>query len=453
MAISTPLGKSGIGIVRMSGPRAIEIADEIFLPAQKISVKHFPSHTIHYGFIVEDREKSEAVDEVLLTLMRRPRTYTREDIVEINCHGGLLALRKVLELCIQKGARLANPGEFTLRAFLNGRIDLTQAEAVLNIVDAKTEEGLKIATRQLRGSLSEVLNQLREELMNILSELEALLDFPEEEIPQRRKEEIIAQLSRIEKKLKELLKYSKEIRLIQEGVRGVICGKPNVGKSSLMNALLGKERVIVTPIPGTTRDVVEEIIDLNGLPLRIADTAGIIETQDLIEKEGIRRAREEIAEADVVILVLDASQGIDKDDLFIFEQIKQKQHIVCLNKIDLKEAIQIDEIKKYGPGRIIKTSAIDGRGIARLKDELYNMFLNEKIDFGLAILTNLRHQSAIEKAIENIGSAIARLEEDFYLEIVSYELKSGLSELSRILGREVSEEILEQIFSRFCIGK
>ncbi|HDL09692.1 MAG TPA: tRNA uridine-5-carboxymethylaminomethyl(34) synthesis GTPase MnmE, partial [Candidatus Omnitrophica bacterium] len=345
-AISTPLGRSGIGIVRMSGPDAIRIAEKIFLSKDKKPVNSFKSHTIHYGFIVEDLSQStqptistpgvEMVDEVLLTVMKAPRTYTRQDIVEINCHGGIVALRKVLELCLRHGARLANPGEFTLRAFLNGRIDLTQAEAVLNIVDAKTEEALKVATRQLEGSLSKILNSIHKDLLDIVSEFEALLDFPEEEIEESQKEEIISRLENTIKELDKLLEHSREGRLIQEGIKCVICGKPNVGKSSLMNALLGKERVIVTPIPGTTRDVVEEIVDLHGIPLRIADTAGIIETEDLVEKEGIERAKREMENADLIILVLDTTQGVNGDDIFLLERIKDKNHIICVNKIDLK---------------------------------------------------------------------------------------------------------------------
>lgn len=461
VAISTPLGRAGIGIVRMSGPEAIKIAEQIFVPKNKKPVSSFKSHTIHYGFIVEDKPQftvhrsrfTNIIDEVLLTVMRAPRTYTRQDIVEINCHGGIVALRKVLELCIKYGARLANPGEFTLRAFLNGRIDLTQAEAVLNIVDAKTEESLKVAARQLEGSLSCVLNEVREELINIISEFEALLDFPEEEIEESRKEEITDKLQKLKEKLQNLLKHAKEGRLIQEGIKGVICGKPNVGKSSLMNALLGKDRVIVTPIPGTTRDVVEEIIDLSGIPLRIADTAGIIETEDLIEKEGIRRARHEIENADLVILVLDASQGIDRDDIFLFQQIKEREHIICINKIDLKEDLDLTKIEKYGVQNVVKTSATEGIGIEELKNKIYNLFLDEKIDFSIPIITNLRHQEAIKMASEALDLAISNFTQGFYLEIVTQDLKTALSEISKLLGKEVTEDLLDRIFSRFCIGK
>jgi tRNA modification GTPase len=451
-AISTPLGRSGIGIVRMSGPEAISIAEEIFVARNNMPVSSFKSHTIHYGFIVE-KPSSNIVDEVLLTVMRAPKTYTRQDIVEINCHGGIVALRKVLELCLQHGARLANPGEFTLRAFLNGRIDLTQAEAVLNVVDAKTEEALKVATRQLEGGVSQILTEIREQLLEIVSELEAVLDFPEEGIEELQKREGIEKLEKIREKLNNLLKHAREGRLLQEGVKGVICGKPNVGKSSLMNALLGKERVIVTPVPGTTRDVVEEIIDLNGIPLRIADTAGVIETEDLVEKEGIKRAKKEIENADLVILVVDTTQGIDEQDIFLFEQVKGKKHIVCINKIDIKQDIDLHLLEKFELQNTVKISALKREGIEELKNKIYKMFLEEEIDFSLPIITNMRHVKLVKEATDSVALAIERLDRNAYLEIVTQDLKNALSSISHLLGKEVSEDLLNTIFSRFCIGK
>jgi len=449
-AISTPLGRSGIGIVRMSGLSALQIADKIFTSQDKGKVINFQSHTLHHGFIFKG---ADIVDEVLLTVMRAPQTYTRQDIVEINCHSGIVVLRKVLELCIQNGARLAEPGEFTLRAFLNGRIDLPQAEAVLNIIDAKTEESLQVAARQLKGALSGVLNDTREELISIVSEFEALLDFPEEEIEENRKENVLRKLKKINGKLADLLKHAKEGRLMQEGIKGVIVGKPNVGKSSLMNALLGHNRVIVTSVPGTTRDVVEEIIDLGGIPLRIADTAGIIETEDLVEKEGIKRAREQIEIADLVILVLDAASGIDKDDVFLFEQVKKKEHIICINKIDLKEDLDLGRIKKYGFQNIVKISAVKDKGIDELKDKIYELFLEEEIDFSIPIISSLRHQKAVENALESIGISMKNIKQGLYLELVAQDLKNALLEISRTLGKEATESVLDSIFSRFCIGK
>ncbi|MDD5614273.1 MAG: tRNA uridine-5-carboxymethylaminomethyl(34) synthesis GTPase MnmE, partial [Candidatus Omnitrophica bacterium] len=354
-AISTASGKSAIGIVRLSGPEAVSIADKIFITKSSRPAKKFKSHTIHYGFIVEKQSDSLhplpsspefIIDEVLLTVMRSPRTYTREDIVEINCHGGRVVLKKILELCIKNGARLANPGEFTLRAFLNGRIDLSQAEAVLNIIDARTEEYLKISARQLGGGLSSIIAGLKEKLLKVVSELEAVLDFPEEDIKESRKEDILKVLNGVKEKFRELIKHAKEGSILREGITGVICGEPNVGKSSLMNALLGEERVIVTPTPGTTRDVVEEIIDLDGIPLRIADTAGIIDTKDLVEKEGVRRAKNKISEADLLILVLDASRGITQRRISLFEHFKGRNCIACVNKIDLAENVDISKLEK-----------------------------------------------------------------------------------------------------------
>ena len=451
-AISTPLGRSGIGIVRMSGSSALQIAGKIFTAKDKMKTADFKSHTLHYGFISNDSD-SGCVDEVLLTVMRAPQTYTRQDIVEINCHSGIVVLRKVLELCIKNGARLAELGEFTLRAFLNGRIDLTQAEAVLNIIDAKTEESLQIAGRQLKGALSEVLNDAREELINIVSEFEAFLDFPEEEIEKSKKESVLKTLNKISGKLTDLLKHAKEGRLMQEGIKGVIVGKPNVGKSSLMNALLGHNRVIVTSVPGTTRDVVEEIIDLEGIPLRIADTAGIIETEDLVEKEGVKRAREEIETADLVILVLDSSSKIDKDDIFLLEQVKKKEHIICVNKIDLNKMLNLADIEKYGVQNIVKTSALQDEGIDKLKEKIYNLFLEERIDLSTPIITSLRHQEAVENALRYIDASAANIKQGLYLELVTQDLKNALFEISQILGKEVTESLLNSIFSRFCIGK
>ncbi|MDP8234146.1 MAG: tRNA uridine-5-carboxymethylaminomethyl(34) synthesis GTPase MnmE [Candidatus Saelkia tenebricola] len=450
VAISTSLGKSGIGIVRMSGAGVLKIVDQIFSSKKGESSLSFQSHTIHYGFITED---IDVVDEVLLSVMRAPRTYTKQDIVEINCHGGIVALRKVLNLCVQKGARLANPGEFTLRAYLNGRIDLTQAEAVLNIIDAKTEESLKVASRQLSGGLSDVLNGLREKLIEIISEFEAVLDFPEEEIELSRKKIILNKLKNISDELKNLLKHSKEGRLMQEGIKGVIAGRPNVGKSSLMNALLGHDRVIVTSTPGTTRDVVEEVIDLGGIPLRIADTAGIIETKDLIEQEGVMRAKKEIEIADIVIVVLDASSSLNKDDEFLFQQVKNKEHIVCINKIDLGINLNFKDIKKYGVKNPVQTSAIKRLGVEELKEKIYNLFMDEKIDLSTPIVTNLRHQEAASNASVALDAAVKNLTQSLYLELVTQDVKTALVEISKILGKEVTEDIINSIFSRFCIGK
>ncbi|MDP8216900.1 MAG: tRNA uridine-5-carboxymethylaminomethyl(34) synthesis GTPase MnmE [Candidatus Kaelpia imicola] len=454
VAISTPLGRSGIGVIRLSGPKSLDIVSSIFISKNNKSPKNFKSHTIHYGFIKDDSSKEESfIDEVLLTVMRAPKTYTREDIVEINCHGGVVVLNQVLDLCMSGGARVASPGEFTLRAYLNGRIDLSQAEAVMNIIDAKTEEYLRVSARQLDGGLSKVISKIREELLLVVSEFEAILDFPEEEIGKSRKEDLLKKLNNIKKELKDLIAHGKEGSLMREGIKGVIVGRPNVGKSSLMNALLGHDRVIVTSTPGTTRDVIEEIIDLEGLPLKIADTAGIIETENLIEREGVRRAKDEIEGADLVLVVLDSTEELSNDDRLILDKVKDKHVIIVINKIDLKDKLDLSIIKKLGYGNIVKISAIKELGIKKLKKSIFKLFLKEKIDLSVPIITNLRHLERVKKALKALSKAIDSISEDVYFELITEDLRLSLSSLSSILGVEVTEDVLETIFSRFCIGK
>jgi tRNA modification GTPase len=452
VAISTPLGKSGIGIVRLSGEKAIEIVDKIFISKNKKSAKNFKSHTIHYGFIVE-KSSANIIDEVLLTIMKAPKTYTRQDIVEINCHGGIAAVRKVLELCLENGARLAQPGEFTLRAYLNGRIDLAQAEAVLDIVDASTEKALKASTSQLRGELSQLLGKVKENLLEVLSEIEANIDFPEEEIEISEINSLKEKIIDIKNTLQKLLISSQMGKLLYIGVKGVICGRPNVGKSSLMNALLGKERVIVTPSPGTTRDVIEEIIDLDGIPLRILDTAGIIEPKDLIEKESVNRSKDEIEQADIIIFVLDATQGFVEEDKFIYERIKNKNFIICLNKIDIGNKIEIESFPISIRERFLKVSALKKIGIDELKRKIHEIVISQEIDLSFPILINVRHQLAVKNAVSYLQCVLDNLRKNFGLEIIAQDLKESLDEISSILGENINDKVLDLIFSRFCIGK
>ena len=450
VAISTSLSRSGIGIVRLSGLRSLDILSSIFVSKNNKDPKRFKSHTINYGFIKDD---DDIIDEVLVTVMLAPKTYTKENIVEINCHGGTVVLGEVLKLCIDRGARAAAPGEFTLRAYLNGRIDLSQAEAVMNIVDAKTEEYLRISSRQLDGELSQEISKIREELLLVTSELEAVLDFPEEDIESTKREGLIDGLNKIREDLESLLKHGKEGRLMREGIKGVIVGRPNVGKSSLMNALLGHDRVIVTSTPGTTRDVVEDIIDLNGLPLKIADTAGIIETEDLIEREGIKRAEDEIERADLILFILDATKELSKEDSLILDKVKDKHLIIVINKIDLGISLEIADINRLGYKNIVETSAINGLGIEELKDAIFDLFLKEEIDFSMPIITNIRHLENIKDALKALNRALDNISKGLYLELISQDLRLSLDSLSSILGIGVTEELLETIFSRFCIGK
>jgi tRNA modification GTPase len=451
-AVSTALGLSGIGIVRLSGPKSLDIADKIFFSKRKQSLKDFKSHTIHYG-VIKESSREDIIDEVLVSVMKAPKTYTREDIVEINCHGGAVVLGKVLNLCIDRGARAASPGEFTLRAYLNGRIDLSQAEAVMNIVNAKTEEYLRVSTRQLKGELSRIILKIREELLLLVAEYEAVLDFPEESIDESRKEDRIKSLKSIRDNLEILIKHGKEGCLMREGVKGVIVGRPNVGKSSIMNSLLGHDRVIVTSTPGTTRDVIEDIIDLNGLPLRIADTAGMIETDDLIEREGIKRAKDEMDSADLILFILDVAEGLTKEDLFILERLRDKRLIIVLNKIDLESSLDLSDIKALGCKDIVETSAVKNLGIEDLKRAIFNIFLKEKIDLSAPIVTNIRHLESIKDAFKAVDRALNSTLEGLYPELISQDLKLSLDSISSILGLEPQYELLETIFSRFCIGK
>ncbi|MDI6758562.1 MAG: tRNA uridine-5-carboxymethylaminomethyl(34) synthesis GTPase MnmE, partial [Candidatus Omnitrophota bacterium] len=366
VAISTSIGESGIGIVRLSGKEAFSIADKIFVSKDNKKPSAFKTYTIHYGWIVRQATKQrKIIDEVILTVMRKPKSYTKEDIVEINCHGGILAVRAVLELVLESGARLAEPGEFTKRAFLNGRIDLAQAEAVLDTIRAKTDSALKIGVEQLRGVLSDKVNNLRNALLEIIAALEADIDFPEEEAglvnPVKNNQiqiqeqeisnginlkEILERLNRLNNELKDIIEAARYGRIIREGLHVVICGRPNVGKSSLLNALLRKERSIVTPIPGTTRDTIEEIIDIKGIPIRIVDTAGILEPRDLIEKHAVERSKKQIDLADLVILLFDGSRRLSKDDTALIAKLKKKVVIAIINKIDLKQKIKKENIEK-----------------------------------------------------------------------------------------------------------
>ncbi|MCM8782864.1 MAG: tRNA uridine-5-carboxymethylaminomethyl(34) synthesis GTPase MnmE [Candidatus Omnitrophica bacterium] len=459
-AISTPLGESGIGIVRISGKDALKIADKIFVSKEATKASEFKTYTIHYGWIVEDTSKLESkkrpcefIDEVILTVMRAPYSYTREDVVEINCHGGIVPLRKTLELVLSKGARLAEPGEFTKRAFLNGRIDLTQAEAVLEIIRAKTESALKLGIAQLRGLLSKRLHNLREKILKILVLLEAEIDFPEEEIGSLDKEKIDLGLQGIIKDLECILEDYPYSRIFTEGIRAVICGRPNVGKSSLLNALLKQERSIVTPIPGTTRDTIEEIIDIKGIPVRIVDTAGIIEPKDLVEKEAIKRSRFYMELAELIILVFDGSQPLTREDKFLIKKLKTKNTLAVINKIDLKQRIEKEKLKRYFK-EIVELSAKKLRNIELLEEKIQSWVYRGRMKSTESILAvNLRQKEALKKLIAHLKSARSSFKKNLPPEFISQDIKDGLNYLDGILGKSFNAQLLDKIFSQFCIGK
>lgn len=455
-AIATPIGESGIGIVRISGKDALKVADKIFVSKGNKKPTDFKTYTTHYGWIVDRRsveKPEELLDEIILTVMRAPKSYTKEDIVEINCHSGIVALRRALDLVLGNGARLAEPGEFTKRAFLNGRIDLAQAEAVLDIIRAKTDSALRIGIGQLKGALSIQINKARKALLGMLSILEANIDFPEEEIGSINLGGIAQKLQEINRQLQEIIENSKQGRVLREGIHVVICGKPNVGKSSLLNALLKQERSIVTSVAGTTRDTIEEIIDIRGIPIRIVDTAGIIEPRDLIEKKAVQRSRRHISLADLVILLFDGSKRLSKDDDTLARKLKKKSVIAVINKVDLKQRIEKKNIlRKFR--YVIDISAKKIKNINLLEDMLVKLVYNGKVKSPEPILvSNLRHIEAIKEAQKLVAQALNSLDNKLSLEFVAEGIKGALSCLDDILGKRFSGDLLDKIFSDFCIGK
>lgn len=449
-AISTALGEGGIGIVRLSGPESLRIASKIFVGLDKKKPEQFKSYSLHYGKIVDQHK---IIDEVLLTVMRGPKSYTRQDVVEINCHGGLLSLRKILELALKHGCRLAAPGEFTKRAFLNGRLDLAQAEAVIDIIRAKTESALKISLGQLSGSLSGEINKIRQGLLDILVILEANIDFPEEGIPAQDLTEIAHNLTAIDARLNALLSSASGGRILREGLHVVICGKPNVGKSSLLNALLKKERSIVTPVAGTTRDTIEELIDIKGIPVRIVDTAGILKPRNLIEAKAVRLARRQMSLADLIIILFDASRKLDQKDRKLIKEVKNKKVIAVVNKIDLRARIEKDEITGIFP-KVVELAARSGKNLNLLEDALYDSVYQGKLPGPEFILvSNLRHIQALRDAQKLISQARVILADKLSIEFITQNLKDACVYLDKILGKNFSADLLDRIFTDFCIGK
>ncbi|MEA1965285.1 MAG: tRNA uridine-5-carboxymethylaminomethyl(34) synthesis GTPase MnmE [Candidatus Aerophobetes bacterium] len=453
-AIATPLGYSGIGIVRMSGDQSLPIARRIFQPWQRKKIDWKSSFTIHYGWIINP-ETGEDVDEVLLTLMRAPKTYTREDIVEINCHGGPVPLRKILNLTLRWGACLAEPGEFTKRAFLNGRIDLMQAEGVLDIVQAKTEKGLEAALNQLEGKLSKKINSLEEEIINLLSDFEAEIDFAYEDIKFLSPKEAKKHLHKILIDINCLLEMNQLDKIYREGIKLVIAGKPNVGKSTLLNALLQRKRAIVTPTPGTTRDTIEEVVNIKGFPLRIIDTAGLKKAGNKIEKEALKQTYSKLEEADIILLMLDGSVPLNGEDNWLYEKIKKEKTLALINKIDLPQRINKEKISPlFSKEKRIEISAKEETNLQKLIEKLANLMLNQVIPTSNSrIAVNLRQKKILEKVRKNIRRALQGVEKKRDKELVSFELREGLKRLGEITGKQINEEILNNIFSRFCIGK
>lgn len=450
-AISTAIAPSGIGIIRISGEDAFQIASKIFVPKNKKNIEEVKSHTIHYGHIVDE---NKVIDEVLLTIMKGPRTYTGEDTAEINCHGGVLSMTKILETVIKYGARVAEPGEFTKRAFLNGRIDLSQAEAVMDIINAKSNYALKSSLSQLKGSVLEKIKEIRQKIIYHIAYIESALDDPEHISIDGYGEELLKDIISVENKIDKLIRSTEEGKIISEGIKTVIVGKPNAGKSSLLNFLIGEERAIVTEIEGTTRDSLEETIVLEGISLRIIDTAGIRKTEDIVEQIGVNRAREFIKDADLVLYVVDGSKVLDNNDKEIIELIKEKKVITILNKNDLDMVINKEEILKNVDKPIVSISAKEKEGLELLEKEIKRMFFHGELDFNdEVIITNMRHKTELleaKKSLDMVKESISMdMPEDFY----SIDLMNAYECLGKIIGESLGEDLVNEIFSKFCTGK
>jgi tRNA modification GTPase len=451
-AISTPLGVGGIGIVRISGPQAREILGKVF--RRRRGRGPLFSHRLYLGEILRPRDGA-GIDEVLAAFMEKPRTYTREDVVEIQAHSGLLVLQEILDAVLQSGARLAEPGEFTKRAFLNGRIDLTQAEAVIDLIQSKTRRSLELANAQRQGRLSAEVRRIRDDLLNFMALLEAGIDFPEEEVPELAGGEIQARLRQGLEKLDALLGTYDQGKIYREGISAVIIGRPNVGKSSLLNALLREDRAIVTPIPGTTRDVIEEVVNVRGIPLKIMDTAGLRHTQEPVEVEGVRRTRDRLARADLIIWVVDGSEPITTQDLEILPEVQTRKAVVAINKNDLPQRLNPRDLGEHLPGApLIPVSALHHSGIDRLEGAIRELVLDGRQDSSAEVLlSNLRHKRALERAREGLEQALEASQVNLSAEFISVDLGRALQSLGEIVGETTTEDILERIFSQFCIGK
>ncbi|MFH1778974.1 MAG: tRNA uridine-5-carboxymethylaminomethyl(34) synthesis GTPase MnmE [Candidatus Omnitrophota bacterium] len=447
-AISTPIGEGAIGIVRISGRDAVKIADIIFRTKKDKLPSSFRSFTTHYGYVYDE---GKIVDEALLTLMRAPKSYTKEDMVEISCHSGIVPLRKTLDSVLKNGARAAEPGEFTKRAFLNGRIDLAQAEAVLDIIRSKTDASLKVAIGQLKGELSVCLNKIKEELLTSLAHIEASIDFPDEDLEIISETNIKNKLEIVRDELSRLLESADAGIILREGIACVICGKPNVGKSSLLNVLLKKDRAIVTHIPGTTRDTIEEFANIDGIPFRLVDTAGIAPTEDIIEREGILRSREYLERSDLVLLVIDGNDYITDEDKMLLADTSDRPRIVVINKIDLPQVVDLNAL---GSTPLVRISAKYGDGIDELKKKMADIVWRGKvISSDGAVITNLRHKDALRCALKSVASAIEAIEDDLSPELIAIELKEALDSIGEIIGEIITDDLLDKIFSQFCIGK
>lgn len=453
-AITTVLGPSSVGIIRISGDDALAIADKVFQGKRGILIKNRPSYSISYGKIID--ESGKMIDEVLALKMSAPNSFTGEDVVELQCHGGAIVLRKVLELVLRSGARMAEPGEFSKRAFLNGRIDLSQAEAIMDIINAKTEKAVIAAANNIEGTVKEEIAAIRDNVIEIMAYLEADIDFPEDDIDRLSDNEVDKRLWHIIGRIEELLKSFKSGKVLREGLKTILIGRPNVGKSSLLNAILKEKRAIVTDVPGTTRDIIEEYYSLGGIPLILVDTAGLRETQDIVEKIGVEKTKEELQKADLILYVLDITEEITHDDIEFIKTLPKEKVIILINKYDLMKEKEYEQTEKklLSNYKVIFVSAKEGSGLKELEDWILDLYFGKGIELsGKAILTNVRQKDALSKALQAMIGAQKSLKNKMPSDFISIDIKQAWLSLGEISGETLEENIIDQIFSRFCLGK
>ncbi|GGC94864.1 tRNA modification GTPase MnmE [Thalassobacillus devorans] len=451
-AISTPMGEGAIAIVRLSGPDALSISNDLFLGKDLTKVE---SHTMHYGKII-DPETDEVAEEVMVSIMQAPKTFTREDVVEINCHGGLVSVNRVLEIVLAKGARLAEPGEFTKRAFLNGRIDLSQAEAVMDLIRAKTDRAMNVALKQMDGRLSKLIQSLRQQLLETLAHVEVNIDYPEYDDVEEMSHNLMEEKTQeVLVEVKKLLQTAQQGKILREGLATAIIGRPNVGKSSLMNALVHENKAIVTEIPGTTRDVIEEYVNVRGVPLRLVDTAGIRETEDIVERIGVEKSRQVLKEADLILLVLNYGDELTEEDEKLFEAVRDLDVIVIVNKTDLEQRLDMDTVKQLAQEHpVITTALLHEKGIDELEQAISQVFFEGELDTGdMTYVSNVRHVQLLKQARQALEDALNGMEMDMPIDVVQIDVTRTWEILGEIVGDTVHESLIDQLFSQFCLGK
>lgn len=454
-AISTPMGEGAIAIVRLSGDDSIQIADRLFNSINGKKLSEVPTHTIHYGHLV-DPKNDLVIEEVMVSVMRGPKTFTKEDVIEINCHGGIVSVNRVLQYVLKYGARLAEPGEFTKRAFLNGRIDLSQAEAVMDLIRAKTDRAMNVALGQMEGRLSKLISSLRQEILEILAHVEVNIDYPEYDDVEEMTHKMLAEKALyVREEIKKLLQTSEQGKILREGLSTVIVGRPNVGKSSLLNSLVHENKAIVTDIPGTTRDVIEEYVNVRGVPLRLLDTAGIRETEDIVERIGVERSRQVLKEADLILLVLNYSDQLTTEDENLFEAVRGMDVIVIINKTDLPQEIDMEKVKSIAAGhKIVTTSLLEDKGVDELEEAISSLFFAGSIEAGdMTYVSNSRHIALLNQSLQAIEEAIDGVGMGTPIDIVQIDLTRTWELLGEIIGDSVHESLIDQLFSQFCLGK